>query len=69
MPRVSKPDRKQIYQAVLSRLRERPEFAMDEIRESHGDEYLQVTRLIVTTLVKQGNLQQLETESGKRTAS
>ena len=66
MPRPLKPDRKQIYQAVLSRLIERPEFAIDEIRESHGDEYLQVTRIIVTTLVKQGNLQQLETEAGKR---
>ena len=66
MPRSSKPDRKQIYQAVLSRLVERPEFAIDEIRESHGDEYLQVTRIIVTTLVKQGNLQQLETDKGKR---
>lgn len=66
MPRSSKPDRKQIYQAVLSRLIERHEFAIDEIRESHGDEYLQVTRIIVTTLVKQGNLQQLETDEGKR---
>ena len=66
MPRASKPDRKQIYHAVLSRLCERPEFAIDEIRESHGDEYIQITRLIVTTLVRQGNLQQLETDGGKR---
>ena len=66
MPRALKPDRKQIYQAVLARLRQQPEFAIDEIRETHGDEYIQVTRNIVTTLVKQGNLQQLETDGGKR---
>ncbi|MCA9009486.1 MAG: DNA repair protein RadC [Planctomycetaceae bacterium] len=66
MPRASKPDRKQIYQAVLLRLCQRPEFAIEEIRESHGDEYLQVTRLIVTALVRQGNLQQLEANGVKR---
>ena len=66
MPRVSKPDRKQIYQAVLLRLCQRPEFAIEEIRESHGDEYLQVTRLIVTALLRQGNLQQLDADGVKR---
>jgi DNA repair protein RadC len=66
MSRASKPDRKQIYQAVLLRLCQRPEFAIEEIRESHGDEYLQVTRLIVTALVRQGNLQQLEADGVKR---
>lgn len=66
MPRASKPDRKQIYQAVLLRLCQQPEFAIEEIRESHGDEYLQVTRLIVTALVRQGNLQQLEANGVKR---
>ncbi len=66
MSRASKPDRKQIYQAVLLRLCQRPEFAIEEIRESHGDEYLQVTRLIVTALVRQGNLQPLEADGVKR---
>lgn len=66
MPPASKSDRKQIYQTVLSRLCERPEFAMDEIRESHGNEYLRVTRNIVTELVKQGTLQRVETDEGTR---
>ena len=66
MPPASKPDRKQIYQIVLSRLCERPEFAIEEIRESHGNEHPQVTRLIVAELVKQGNLQPVETDGGMR---
>ncbi|HQX51916.1 MAG TPA: DNA repair protein RadC [Planctomycetaceae bacterium] len=66
MPLVSKRDRKQIYQTVLSRLCARPEFAIEEIRESHGNEYSRVTLNIVAELVKQGNLQPVETAAGTR---
>jgi DNA repair protein RadC len=64
MPRPSKPDRKQIYQTVVSRLCERPEFAIDQIHESSGDEHRHVTGHIVRELVKQGSLQPIETEHG-----
>jgi DNA repair protein RadC len=64
MPRPSRADRKQIYQAVLLRLRERPEFAIDEIRESSGNEHRHVTSRIVRELVRQGSLQEMETEQG-----
>ncbi len=66
MSRSPKPDRKQIYETVLSRLCERSEFAIEEIRESSGDEHRQVTSHIVRELVKQGTLQRLETEQGTR---
>lgn len=64
MPRPSKPDRKRIYQSVLSRLLERSEFAIDEIREANGNEHRQVTGHIVRELIKQGSLQELETDQG-----
>ena len=66
MPSSSKPDRKQIYQTVVSRLCEHPEFAMEEIRESSGNEHRQVTGRIVRELVKQGSIQQVETAEGTR---
>jgi len=66
MPRPSKPDRKQIYQTVVSRLCAYPEFAIEEIRESSGEDYRHVTAYIVRELVKQGSLQQLETDQGTR---
>ena len=66
MTRASKPDRKEIYQTVVSRLCGYPEFAIDEIRESSGGEHTKITSLIVQTLVRQGSLQQLETDQGTR---
>ena len=48
------------------RLCEHPEFAMEEIRESGETDHLHVTRRIVRELVRQGSLQQVETDQGTR---
>ena len=66
MTRTIKPDRKEIYQTIVARLCGYPEFAIDEIRESSGGEHTKITSLIVQTLVRQGSLQQLETDQGTR---
>lgn len=66
MPRVPKPDRKFIYQTVVARLCEQPEFAIEEIRESGSDEHRHVTGHIIRELIRQGSLQQVETDRGTR---
>ena len=64
MPRVSKPERKEIYRTVVSRLLASEEFDMVEIRESIGSEHRHVTARIVNALVRLGSLHQVETEQG-----
>ena len=66
MPRNPKPDRKQIYQTVMTCLQEHSEFAIEQIRESTAGEHPQTTRVIVNELVKQGSLQLVETTEGLR---
>lgn len=61
---MSKPDRKTAYQSIVSRLCEQSEFALDEIRESNGGEFRHLAPRIVTELVKQGTLQEVETQDG-----
>lgn len=66
MPRVPKHDRVQSYQIVLTRLLANPEFALQEIRESFGDQHRQLTAIIVRELVRAGTLQSIETDRGLR---
>ncbi|MFN9721380.1 MAG: RadC family protein [Planctomycetota bacterium] len=59
---MARPDRKQAYQTVVTRLCGQSEFALEEIRESHGGEFRHLAPRIVSELVRQGTLQEVETQ-------
>ncbi len=59
MPKSSAVDRKTIYQKILTRLLDMPEFAIEELQVTSQSEHPVVTQRIIQQLVEEGSLQQL----------